>query len=89
MTTHCDLCGFEHPPDSGSAFVDFSGRCYRAPFRCLCCGVTICVQQFASRRACGWCDTGKCQNGVLGSWKLGHGHVAENRLRFAEQGERP
>ena len=90
MTTHCDLCGFEHTPASESAFVEFRGRRYRAPFRCFCCAITICVRQFASSRTCGGCDIQQCRNGVTTlEWDDGHGHARENIIAFAEQGERP
>jgi len=43
-------------------FVDFKGWRFTPPFRCLCCGREIDVQQFCYGRYCGICDTGKCRN---------------------------
>lgn len=58
-------CGGEHPPDSPTSYVDFNGRRYRPPFRCLCCGMGICGRQFAFGRTCGYCDRGRCQLGLV------------------------
>ena len=41
-------------------FVDFNGRRFRAPFRCLCCGKEIRLSQFCYGRLCGSCDAGAC-----------------------------
>ncbi len=43
-------------------YVDFKGWRFTPPFRCMCCGREIDVQQFCFGRACGICDTGKCHN---------------------------
>jgi hypothetical protein len=50
----------ELDPDT---FVDFNGRRYRAPFRCLCCGKQVSLAQFCFGRLCGSCDCGACQPG--------------------------
>lgn len=44
-------------------FVDFGGRRYRPPFRCLCCGTKVSLAQFCYGRLCGSCDVGACQYG--------------------------
>ena len=58
---YCEYCGGHHPVNSPDCYVDFMGKRYRPPFKCLCCGKIICGQQFAFGRCCGVCDTGACQ----------------------------
>lgn len=43
-------------------YVDFKGWRFRAPFRCMCCGRIIDIQQFCYGRYCGICDMGKCEH---------------------------
>jgi hypothetical protein len=43
-------------------YVDFKGWRFRAPFRCLCCGQVVSIEQFCYGRYCGICDSGKCQH---------------------------
>ena len=69
-------CGGLHSADPPTTFVVFKGRVYRPPFVCLCCGKLICARQFAFGRACGYCDTGKCEKS-LGHWERGHGRYKE------------
>lgn len=45
-----------------ATFVDFNGRRFRAPFRCLCCGDEVSLAQFCFGRACGPCDCGACDS---------------------------
>lgn len=42
-------------------YVDFKGKRFYPPFRCLCCGIAVSVEQFCHGRLCGYCDMGKCQ----------------------------
>lgn len=49
--------------DDPTVFVDFGGRRYRPPFRCLCCGKQVSLAQFCYGRLCGPCDCGACQYG--------------------------
>jgi hypothetical protein len=46
-------------------FVDFRGHRYTPPFRCLCCGSPVSLEQFCWGRMCAYCDVGACQTGVL------------------------
>jgi hypothetical protein len=48
--------------DSVDVFVDFKGWRFRAPFRCLCCGIVISVRQFCFGRDCATCDIGNCRH---------------------------
>lgn len=62
----CSGCGGVHesdPPDSWVDVAPLEGEPYRItwPFRCICCGVTICARQFAFGASCGKCDVGACQ----------------------------
>jgi hypothetical protein len=59
----CPHCLGRHEPDSAEVFVDWQGRRYWPPFRCLCCGKEICARQFAFGRCCGPCDCGACNPG--------------------------
>jgi hypothetical protein len=43
-------------------FVDFKGWRFRPPFRCMCCGTMISLEQFCFGRACALCDTGRCNH---------------------------
>lgn len=45
-------------------WVDFRGKRYYAPFRCLCCGVKVSDEQFCYGRTCGYCDCGKCNKNL-------------------------
>jgi len=47
--------------DKKQTYVDFKGRRFYPPFRCLCCGVLIPIKQFCYGRTCAYCDLGKCQ----------------------------
>lgn len=78
---HC--CG-QHEPDDDEALVTFEDRHYRKPFRCLCCGKEICGAQFVFGRACAYCDTGRCQNGI-NNYEPGHGNSIQNLGRFADR----
>ncbi len=55
-----------------AVWVDFRGHRYTPPWRCLCCGVEVSVEQFCYGRACGRCDTGACQTGLT-THEPGHG----------------
>uniref|UniRef100_A0A6H1ZKW2 Uncharacterized protein n=2 Tax=viral metagenome TaxID=1070528 RepID=A0A6H1ZKW2_9ZZZZ len=57
----CPHCGGEHEPDPPDCWVNFKGKEYTPPFKCLCCGKEICMRQFAYGRCCGPCDIGMCQ----------------------------
>ncbi len=64
--TFCVGCGgTPHEPAPPGAYVDFRGRRYREPFRCLCCGKEICYKQFCWGRTCGYCDSGQCEKGIV------------------------
>lgn len=43
-------------------YVDFKGWRFKSPWRCLCCGRRISLEQFCFGRCCGACDLGKCQH---------------------------
>lgn len=43
-------------------YVDFKGWRFRAPFRCLCCGIEVDIRQFCYGRACPSCDCGHCHH---------------------------
>jgi len=83
----CQACGGYHEPDPPDAYVDFRGWRWRPPFRCLCCGTTVCARQWAFGRCCGKCDTGICQ-----SWhkhfkpEYAHGHPEWYEMRAGVQG---
>lgn len=47
---------------SNDNFVDFKGWRFRAPWRCMCCGMIISLQQFCFGRSCGGCDLGRCNH---------------------------
>lgn len=48
-------------------FVDFKGWRFYTPFRCLCCGKEVSIEQFCFGRACGSCDCGHCRHPRLPS----------------------
>ena len=52
-------------------FVVFRGKKFYPPFRCLCCGKEISVDQFCWGRLCAYCDLGKCKKN--GRYEKGHG----------------
>ena len=43
-------------------YVDFKGRRFYKPFKCLCCGVEVSTEQFCYGRTCAYCDLGRCAN---------------------------
>jgi len=49
-------------PEDDQNFVDFKGWRFKPPYRCLCCGVIVTLQQFCVGRTCGSCGTGKCNH---------------------------
>ncbi len=51
-------------------FVVFKGKKFYPPYKCLCCGKEISVEQFCFGRLCGYCDCGKCNKG---GYEKGHG----------------
>lgn len=58
LTRFIEECGrAEQDP---AVFVDFGGRRYKPPFRCLCCGKPVSLAQFCYGRLCGPCDCGAC-----------------------------
>ncbi len=92
----CLGCGGAHPPDNPEIWLRYDGWEFSAPFICMCCGKTICIQQFAFGRCCGSCDTGACDLHNRSyrlraaherpSWWLDYGHSREEKLAaFAEQ----
>jgi len=72
------VCGKFVPQE---IFVDFRGKRFYPPFKCLCCGKEVDVQQFCYGRTCGYCDCGKCQTKEHG-YENGH-----NRRDIFEQAE--
>lgn len=58
-------------------FVDFKGKRFYPPFKCLCCGKDISVEQFCYGRTCGYCDCGRCNLGLVNGkeilFEIGHG----------------
>lgn len=52
-------------------YVVFKGKKFTEPFRCLCCGKEISVQQFCFGRCCPYCDMGRCCR--TNSYEKGHG----------------
>lgn len=54
-------------------YVDFNGKRFYPPFKCLCCGKVITIEQFCYGRLCDYCDTGKCMVGKSHMYKMGHG----------------
>lgn len=42
-------------------FVDFEGKRFYEPLKCLCCGKDVSVEQFCYGRTCAYCDLGSCQ----------------------------
>ena len=42
------------------------GWTFRAPFRCMCCGSIISMEQFAHTSLCGQCGCGDCQHSKMG-----------------------
>lgn len=61
-------------------YVDFRGHRYTAPWRCLCCGADIDLQQFVWGRMCPYCDMGRCEKGLVAvgrglrtTYEAGHG----------------
>lgn len=70
-------------------YVDFNGKRFYAPFKCLCCGVEVSVEQFCYGRTCAYCDCGKCQKGKgIGTLKFKviyeEGHNREDIFNNAE-----
>ena len=57
----CNHCLGDHEPDTDDVFVEARGVRFTRPFRCICCGVEICGEQFAWGRMCGVCDSGTCE----------------------------
>ncbi len=53
-------------------FVDFKGKRFYPPFKCLCCGKEIPIKQFCYGRLCPFCDCGNCCHGNVG-YDKGHG----------------
>ncbi len=62
-------------------FVVFKGRKFYSPFRCLCCGKEISVEQFCWGRVCAYCDVGKCQK----NWEYEKGHGRKDIFENAEK----
>lgn len=57
-------------------YVDFKGKRFYPPFKCLCCGKDVSVEQFCYGRTCGYYDCGKCEKGINGKkiiYEKGHG----------------
>jgi len=65
-------------------YVDFKGKRFYEPFKCLCCGKEVDVKQFCYGRLCGHCDCGRCQHKETG-YDKGHGR----RDIFAEAEDVP
>ena len=66
-------------------FVVFKGRKFYPPYKCLCCGKEISVEQFCWGRVCAYCDLGKCQK----NWKYEEGHgrkdIFENAKKMGDE----
>lgn len=59
-------------------FVVFNKKRFYPPYKCLCCGKEISLEQFCWGRLCAYCDLGKCGGGF--SYEKGHGRkdILEN-----------
>ena len=68
--------------------VDFKGWRFLAPFRCVCCGVVISVQQFCFGRSYGPCDMGRCRHSKSRLFFSGPRMLADAKARCFIEPER-
>ena len=64
------------------SFVVFKGKKFYPPYKCLCCGIEISVEQFCFGRLCPYCDVGKCQRD---GFHFEEGHDRKDIFEDAEE----
>lgn len=69
----------------GESYVVFKGKKFTAPFRCLCCGVEVSINQFCYGRCCAYCDVGRCCR--TNGYEKGHGRkdILENAEKMGDE----